>query len=202
MQNGRTVHIVNDDATARRSLVDVLGEAGFGATTYDSADALLAVAPELFGGCALVQVRMPAMDGFAIQSQLHDMKIHLPVVIIAAQGDVATAVRAMKAGAVDVVETPYSHEALVSTIETAFERNGQLQRQREAEEAATLIARLSPREHEVLQALTAGRSNKAIAFDLGLSVRTVEVHRARMMERLGVKRLAEAVRLAVLSKFA
>src|SRR5262249_59965765 len=121
MQNGRTVHIVNDDATARRSLANVLGEAGFGAATYDSADALLAVAPELFGGCALVQVRMPAMDGFAIQSQLHDMKIHLPVVIIAAHGDVATAVRAMKAGAVDVVETPYSHEALVSTIETAFE---------------------------------------------------------------------------------
>jgi two-component system response regulator FixJ len=118
------------------------------------------------------------------------------------QGDVQIAVRAMKAGAVDFIEKPFEDTALFTAIEAAFSRASRSDRLSELEEASRRIAALSPREREVLDALVAGRSNKVIAFDLGLSVRTVEVHRARMMDRLGVRQLAEAVRLAVMARLA
>jgi two-component system, LuxR family, response regulator FixJ len=199
MRNDRMVHIVNDGVLVSWSLAHVLHEAGFETNTYNSARAFLAIAAKRLGGCALVDIRT---DGFEILTHLNDMRIHLPVVVITPRGDVATAVRTMKAGAVDVIEKPYSRKIVVSAIERALARPAELRRECEAESAAALIAELSPREHEVLQALMTGHSNKRIAFDLGISVRTVEVHRARMMERLGTRQLAEAVRLAVLAKFA
>jgi two-component system response regulator FixJ len=202
MRDDRTVHIVDDDAAVRRSLASLLDAAGFEPITYDSASAFLAAAAGLTAGCALLDIRMPGMDGFEIQARLNDMKFRVPIIVVTAQGDVPTAVRAMKAGAVDFIEKPYKEDVLITAIEAALGRTGERGREREAAEAATLIARLSPREHEVLEALMAGHANKMIAFDLGISVRTVEVHRARMMERLGTKQLAEAVRLAVLAKFA
>ena len=121
------------------------------------------------------------------------------MVIMTGHGDVATAVKAMKAGAVDFLEKPYSDEHLLGAIETALGREGFAEGDREIVEAARLIALLSRREREVLDALASGHPNKLIAFDLGISVRTVEVHRARMMKRLGVRQFAEAIRIAVLA---
>jgi two-component system, LuxR family, response regulator FixJ len=120
--------------------------------------------------------------------------------VMTGQGDVQTAVRAMKAGAVDFIEKPYDDEVLVKAIELALSLPRQSDRNREAAEAAQRVAALSPRERQVLDALVAGRPNKVIAYDLGISARTVEVHRARMMERLGVRQLAEAIRLAVMAR--
>jgi two-component system response regulator FixJ len=116
------------------------------------------------------------------------------------QGDIQSAVRAMKNGAADFIEKPYSDDALIAAIESALKAGAQQNRTDEIAAAAARVETLSPRERQVLDALVAGRANKVIAFDLGISVRTVEVHRARMMDRLGVRQFAEAVRLAVLAK--
>ena len=142
------------------------------------------------------------MDGLTLQARLAKLDNHLPVVVMTGQGDVQTAVRAMKAGAVDFIEKPYDDEVLVKAIELALSLPRQSDRNREAAEAAQRVAALSPRERQVLEALVAGRPNKVIAYDLGISARTVEVHRARMMERLGVRQHAEAIRLAVMARLA
>jgi two-component system response regulator FixJ len=198
----RNVHIVDDDAAVRRSLERLLHAAGFATVSYQSSLALLEAAPALTGGCLLLDVRMPEMDGIELQTRLNALGIRIPIIIITAQGDVSTAVRAMKGGAADFIEKPYDDEALISSIEAALAKPGPRDRRREAAEAARRIATLSAREREVLEALMAGRPNKVIAYDLGISVRTVEVHRARMMARLGTRQLAEAIRLAVMATLA
>jgi two-component system response regulator FixJ len=146
-------------------------------------------------------VRLPDLDGLELQARLHHLGVRLPIIIITGAGDVPTTVRAMKGGAFDFIEKPVNDEALLRSIESALAAD-RSNPHFETQAATERIARLSPRERQVLDALVAGRSNKVIAHDLGLSVRTVEVHRARMMERLGVRQLAEAVRLAVLSQVA
>ena len=196
----RTVHVVDDDAAVRRSLERLLDAAGFRAVSYETPMAFLASAPGLSSGCVLLDVRMPGMDGLTLQARLAKLDNHLPVVVMTGQGDVQTAVRAMKAGAVDFIEKPYDDEVLVKAIELALSLPRQSDRNREAAEAAQRVAALSPRERQVLDALVAGRPNKVIAYDLGISARTVEVHRARMMERLGVRQFAEAIRLAVMAR--
>jgi two-component system response regulator FixJ len=145
---------------------------------------------------------MPEIDGLQLQGELDRLGCHLPVIVITGQGDVPTAVRAMRAGAVDFIEKPFDDERLILAIEAALANSGRVFWDREVAEAAERIATLSPRERQVLDAVVAGRQSKVIAHDLGLSVRTVEVHRARMLERLGTRRLAEAIRLAVLAGLA
>ena len=145
---------------------------------------------------------MPGVDGLAVQARLNRLGVPVPVIVMTAHGDVARAVQAMKAGAVDFLEKPFDDETLLNGIEAALAKAGRRVGDREPVEAAQRIATLSPREREVLDGLMTGRPNKVIAFDLGISVRTVEVHRARMMERLGTRKLADAVRLAVLAKLA
>jgi two-component system response regulator FixJ len=142
------------------------------------------------------------MDGLEVQTRLRRMGVLLPVIVMTAGGDVQTAVQAMKAGAMDFIEKPFDDEVLLSAIESSLARAGQGDRADKPLDAARRLAALSPRERQVLDALLAGRPNKVIAYDLGLSVRTVEVHRARMMERLGVRHLSEAIRLAVMAKLA
>jgi len=195
----RTVHVVDDDAAVRRSLERLLDAAGFRAVSYETPMAFLASAPGV-SGCVLLDVRMPRMDGLTLQARLAKLDNHLPVVVMTGQGDVQTAVRAMKAGAVDFIEKPYDDEVLIKAIELALSLPRQSDRNREAAEAVQRVAALTPRERQVLDALVAGRPNKVIAYDLGISARTVEVHRARMMERLGVRQLAEAIRLAVMAR--
>jgi two-component system response regulator FixJ len=128
------------------------------------------------------------------------MRNDLPVIVMTGEGDIQTAVRAMKAGAADFLEKPYSDHTLLGAIEAAFVKEHRLNRDSEIEEASRRLAMLSPREREVLDGLLAGQPNKLIAYQLGISVRTVEVHRARMMERLGIRQLAEAIRLGVMAR--
>jgi two-component system response regulator FixJ len=197
-----TVHIVDDDAAVRRTLERLLDTMGFQTRSYESSSAFLDVAPRLSAGCILLDVRMPGMDGLELQARLLQLGIALPVIVVTGQGDVESAVRAMKAGAVDCIEKPYSDAVLRAALNTALSSGGWIGRDRGAMRAAQRIAALSPREREVLDALVEGRANKVIAYDLGISVRTVEVHRARMMVRLGVRQLPEAVRLAVIARLA
>jgi two-component system response regulator FixJ len=143
---------------------------------------------------------MPEMNGLELQARLNELGICLPVIVMTGQGDVATAVRAMKAGAVGFVEKPFDDDLLLTFIETALATPaGRAPRERAIGEAAALIANLSPRERHVLEGILAGRSTKMIAHDLGISPRTVEIHRARMLERLRTRSIAEAIRLAVIA---
>jgi two-component system, LuxR family, response regulator FixJ len=199
----RIVYVVDDDPAVRRSLGRLLYSADFECVAYESALAFLQAVPEISGGCVLLDVKMPEIDGLAMQGQLNHLGFRLPVVVITGHGDIPTAVQAMKAGAVDFIEKPFDDERLIAAIEAALADFGRGFADREAAtEAVERIATLSPRERQVLDALVAGRPSKVIAYDLGISVRTVEVHRARMLERLGTRRLAEAIRLAVLADLA
>jgi two-component system, LuxR family, response regulator FixJ len=195
------IHVVDDDAAMRRSLERLLKSVGLATECYASAKAILDAAPLPSRGCILVDVCLPDIDGLKLQARLHDLGVHLPMIVITGRGNVATAVQAMKGGAFDFIEKPFANEELLDSVEAALAAV-RTHRDAEIQTATDRIARLSRREGQVLDALVAGRPNKAIAYDLGLSVRTVEVHRARMMERLGVRQFAEAVCLAVLARMA
>jgi two-component system, LuxR family, response regulator FixJ len=201
MPNERTIHVVDDDAAVRRSIERLLVSGGFATVSYPAAAEFLRAAPLLTEGCVLLDVKMSGVGALEVQARLASQGFLLPIIVIIGQGDVQTAVRAMKAGAFDFLEKPYEDEVLLTAVEAAF-ANGSMDIIHQAVDAAKRIGTLSPREREVLHALMAGASNKAIAFDLGLSVRTVEVHRARMMQRLGTRQLAEAIRLAVMATLA
>lgn len=198
----RIVYILDDDAAIRRSLGRLLDSAGILSRPYATPSEFLTVAASLPAGCALLDLRMPTMGGLEVQARLLVVNAELPVVMMTGQGDVTSAVRAMKAGAVDFIEKPFRDEVLLGAVNLAFE-DQTLQLRSEAITAAVArVSTLSTREREVLYALVAGQPNKVIAYDLGISVRTVEVHRARMMDRLGVNQFAEAVRLGVLAQLA
>ena len=195
----RTVYILDDDAVLR-SLGRLLRSAGFEPIVFDNPDAFLAAAKTFKTGCVLLDVRLPGMSGLDVQTQLLKMRSDLAVIVVTGQGDIQTAVRAMKLGATDFLEKPYSDHALLGSIEAAFRRETHSDRDRDIADAVRRIATLSPRERDVLDQLVSGRPNKLIAYHLGISVRTVEVHRARMMERLGVRQLSEAIRVGVLAR--
>lgn len=200
MPAGRTVYVLDDDEAVRRSLERLLRSAKFEPVTFQHPDAFLRVAKTIKAGCLLLDIRLQGMNGLEVQQRLNRIRRDLPVIVVTAQGDIQTAVHAMKAGAIDFLEKPYSDRALLSSIETAFATGRQSDRHDEIADAARRIAGLSPREREVLDGLMDGHSNKVIAYNLGLSVRTVEVHRARMMDRLGMRQLAEALRLGIISR--
>jgi len=200
MATERTVYILDDDAAVLRSLERLLSSANFKPVTFDHPDVFLTAATTFKTGCVLLDVRLPGMSGLDVQAQLLKMRNDLAVIVVTGQGDIQTAVRAMKAGAADFLEKPYSDHALLGSIEATFGKENRPDRDRDIAEAVRRIAGLTPRERDVLDGLVAGRPNKLIAYDLGISVRTVEVHRARMMERLGVRQLAEAIRLGVMAR--
>jgi two-component system response regulator FixJ len=199
MMSERVIYVVDDDPAIRRSLERLLETADLRVNSYATPAAFLNVAAGLPAGCLLLDLRMPEMNGLELQARLLALRPDLPVIVVTGQGDVQSAVRAMKAGAIDFMEKPYRDGDLITAIESALAGDIRGARSDEKRAAAALIDTLSPRESQVLDALMCGHANKVIAFDLGISVRTVEVHRARMMDRLGVRQLAEAVRLAVLA---
>jgi two-component system response regulator FixJ len=196
----RAVYVLDDDEAVLRSLERLLSSANFEPITFDHPDLFLTAAKTFKTGCVLLDVRLPGMSGLEVQTQLNRMRSDLSVIIVTAQGDIQTAVRAMKAGASDFLEKPYSDSALLGSIEAALEKGQSTARDRDIADAVRRIGILSPREREVLDGLMAGRPNKLIAYQLGISVRTVEVHRARMMERLGAHQFADAIRLGVIAR--
>ncbi len=197
-----TVHVVDDDQAVRRAIAMLLRSARLSTETYPSGMALLDAMPtalETRADCVLTDMRMLGLDGLELLLCLRAGGFHGPVVVMTAHGDVPTAVRAMKAGAMDFIEKPFEDTVLLAVISAALDNAQALNPQAlgGSADAAAQIAALSPREREVLNLLMAGKPNKMIARDLGLSPRTVEIHRARLMTRLGVGSLAEAVRIAV-----
>lgn len=195
----QTVHVVDDDPDVLRSLGQLLLAAGFDPVLYETPFALLEAVDRLADGCVLLDVRMPRMDGLQVQERLHELGSRSPVIFITGQGKIPMVVRAMKCGAVDFIEKPFDDDRLLSSIRSALALAARRNRHQATIEAAQRIATLSRRERQVLDGLMAGQANKALARDFGLSVRTVEVHRARMLERLGTRSLAEAIRLAVIA---
>jgi two-component system response regulator FixJ len=195
MSSTGIVHVVDDDEGMRDSLRVLLESSGFSVRTHDSAGAFLASGASS-GGCVLTDVRMPEIDGLELLRHLHDGGVPLPVVVMTGQGDIAIAVQAMKAGAADFLEKPFSDEHLFEAVGRALEQS---QRLRELSattaEAASRLATLTPREREVFDLLVTGLPNKAIANELGASPRTIEVHRARVFEKLRAKNLPDLVRL-------
>jgi two-component system, LuxR family, response regulator FixJ len=193
----RLVHIVDDDDAIRRSVGFALKTSGFQVRTFESGADLLKSAGELDAGCILLDIRMPGMDGLEVQEALKGRGVTHPVIIMTGHGDVSLAVRAMKAGAVDFIEKPFQKAVLLAAIEQAFGRlrNATVNREH-AGEAAVKLQALTPREREVLDGLAKGLPNKSIAYDLGISPRTVEIHRANVMSKLGVRSLSDALRIA------
>jgi two-component system response regulator FixJ len=193
------VHVVEDDVVARRSLDRLLRSKGYKTFIYETPQAILEIGSSLPSGCILLDFYMPAMDGLEFFQRLISLDVLLPVIALTRHGDVQTVARAMKAGVFDFLETSCSDEQLLAAIDAALADERHPRRDREIIEAVRRVATLSPREREVLEALTAGQSHKEIAHTLGISVRTVEVHRSRMLRRLGTRRLPEAIRLSVIA---
>jgi two-component system, LuxR family, response regulator FixJ len=195
-----TVVVVDDDQAMRTSLQWLIESTGMRVQTFESADAFLAGYTKGRPGCLLVDVRMPGMTGLELQAHLAREGYRLPVIIITGHGDVAMAVKAMKAGALDFIEKPFHDEDLLRSIRRALEyderrRIGEAAR----EDLRARLADLTPREFEVMGMVTEGKSNREIAAALGVTPKTVEAHRARVMEKMRADSLADLVRMAMLA---
>jgi two-component system response regulator FixJ len=194
------VHVIDDDAAIRDSLSFLLSAAGLEVRTYDSAGAFLAALSGADAGCIVTDVSMPEMSGVDLLRRLRDMNVHLPVIVITGHGDIQLAVEAMKLGARDFIEKPIDDDALLGSISSALDA-GQKRAEEGAEQAALLkaVSSLTDRERDVLEGLIAGKPNKIIAFDLGISARTVEIYRANVMTKMNAGSLAELVRMALMA---
>ncbi len=200
MNSEPTVFVVDDDQAMRNSLQWLIESIGMKVRTYGSANEFMTSYYPGRAGCLLLDVRMPGMSGLELQAHLARRDSRLPVIIITGHGDVAMAVKAMKSGAVDFIEKPFHDEELLSSIRNALnfdEKQRSLQSQRA--EIAARLAELTPREHEVMEMVTDGNANKEIAAALGVSAKTVEAHRARVMDKMRAASLAELVRMALIA---
>lgn len=201
MRNELIVHVVDDDPAIRDSLSFLLDTADIVSRTYESAAALLARADRLEAGCILTDVRMPAMNGLEMVRRLGEIGIRHPVIVMTGHADVPLAIEAMRAGVKDFIEKPFDDEALLSSIRSALtEGEEALQQEGQQVELRARLASLSVRESQVLEGLVAGQANKVIAYDLGLSPRTVEVYRANVMTKMQARSLSELVRMSMVSQ--
>jgi two-component system response regulator FixJ len=192
------VHIVDDEEAVRSSLAFLLTTSGFAARTHKSATAFLDIAPSIQTGCLVTDLRMPDMSGVELLRRLRDVGAMLPAIVITGHGDVQMAVEAMRNGALDFIEKPFSDDILISAIRRAVELAANRVRTEAALESIRLrLASLSDREAQVLKGVVAGQSNKTIAFELGISPRTVEVYRAGLMAKMQAKSLADLVRMVL-----
>jgi two-component system, LuxR family, response regulator FixJ len=194
------VHIIDDDDAVRDSLTFLLNTAGIKVRSYPSAAAFL----DALGGaqlkCVITDVRMPGMSGIDLLRRLRELKIDVPVIVITGHGDVPLAVEAMKIGAADFLEKPFDDEALLASVRSALARqDGDAKRSSERAEIEARLSALSKRERDVLDGLVAGHANKQIAFDLGISPRTVEIYRANLMNKMQAGSLSELVRMALIA---
>jgi len=199
VSDSKVVHVIDDDVDVRQSLAFLLSAAGLAVRTHDSAVAFLKALPTLQDGCIVTDIRMPEMDGLELQNRLKEMKVDMPVIVITGHGDVHLAVSAMKAGAIDFIEKPFDDEALLSAIQTALtQHSDDRRRQSLVADVRKRLRALSEREKEVLNGLVAGKPNKIIAYELGISARTVEVYRANVMTKMQANSLSELVRMVLL----
>jgi len=196
------VHVIDDDEAVRDSLTFLLKTAHMEVRTYESATAFLSALPSVSGGCIVTDVRMPEISGVDLLRQLKQLKANIPVIVITGHGDVQLAVEAMKLGALDFIEKPCDDELLLASIRSALGRSKE-DAVHETERAKLLakLSTLSNREREVLDGLVAGKPNKIIAFDLGISPRTVEIYRANVMSKMDAGSLSELVRMALQADF-
>ena len=198
MNDKTVIHVVDDDAAMRDSLAFLLDVNGFKPLVYDSAGALLAASPIDALSCVVSDIRMPGMNGIELVRELKGKGCACPVILVTGHGDVALAVEAMKAGAVDFIEKPFDDAILLTAIRTALEAPPATQGDSAAKlEAEARLAELSPRERDVLRGLVAGKINKVIAHDLSISPRTVEVYRANLMAKTGARSMSELMRIAL-----
>ncbi len=192
------VFIVDDDEAVRDSLEALLAVQGHSVQSYPSGDAFLAAWRPEARGCALVDLRMPGRDGLQLIDRLKSQGSKLPVIVVTGHGDVPLAVKAMKSGAVDFIEKPYSNDTIVQVVRQALARaNTPAAAEGEGGKAAQRLASLTQREREVLQQLVIGRPNKIIAYELKISPRTVEIHRANLMKKMEAESLSHLVRMAL-----
>jgi two-component system, LuxR family, response regulator FixJ len=194
------VYVVDDEASIRDSLAMLLRSVGLASRTFGDAKSFLAAYQPRPDTCLVADVRMPGMSGIELQEVLRSRGTELPVVIITGHGDIAMAVRAMKAGAADFIEKPFHDQTLLDAVHRALARSADPRVEAAAMDADALqkrLATLTPREREVMALVVEGRPNKAIATRLGLSTRTVEVHRAKSMEKMQAQSLADLVRMAI-----
>jgi two-component system, LuxR family, response regulator FixJ len=200
MPDEAVVHVIDDDEAVRDSLAFLLRSAGVTVATHESATAFVAGLPYASAGCIVTDIRMPGMTGIELLKRLADDGLRLPVIVMTGHGDVPLAVEAMKLGAVDFLEKPFDDDALLAAIRAALDRYEDNDKRAERETVfRERLETLSAREQQVLDGLIAGHPNKTIAFDLGISARTVEVYRANVMTKMKAGSLSELVRMALIA---
>ena len=192
------VHVIDDDEAMRESLAFLLKSAKVAVATYESADAFLTGPQDVKVGCIVTDVRMPGMSGLDLLKRLRELKNPIPVIVITGHGDVPLAVEAMKFGALDFIEKPFDDDALLSAVRSALSDDAAGQED-QALRVAVLqrLDSLSARERQVLEGLVSGHPNKTIAYDLGISPRTIEIYRANVMTKMEASSLSELVRMAL-----
>ncbi|QHD66604.1 response regulator [Sphingobium yanoikuyae] len=202
MGDRRVIHLVDDEESIRKAASFALKTSGYDVVAYASGVEFLREAKSATVGCVILDVRMPEMDGLEVQAAMAARGVNMPVIVLTGHGDVSVAVQAMKGGAIDFLEKPFEKAALLEAVRRAFARLDDVDlRALESSEAEVRVAALTPREQEVLEGLANGLPNKTIAYDLGCSSRTVEVHRASLMAKLEVRNLSEALRIAFAAGF-
>ena len=198
MPTKSVVHVIDDDEAVRESLAFLLRSADLDVSTYESATAFLAALPSVAPGCVITDVRMPGLSGTELLQKLKEMGVTMPVIVMTGHGDVPLAVEAMKIGAIDFFEKPFDDEALLASVQSSLGSWGEKEaKEAERADVRARLESLSPRERDVLKGLVAGHPNKTIAFDLGISHRTVEIYRANVMTKMKAASLSELVRMAL-----
>ena len=200
MQADATIYVIDDDEAVRQSLEFLLKTASIKVRSFDSAKSFLDVLDQVNSGCVITDVRMPEITGIDLLKKVKDIKPDLPVIVITGHGDIALAVEAMKIGAIDFLEKPFDDDHLLAAVKSALDRDADLaERKAEVSGIHDKLAALSNRERQVLEGLVAGNANKNIAFDLGISPRTVEIYRANLMTKMAANSLSDLVRMAMMA---
>ena len=200
MQPEPVIYVIDDDEAVRQSIEFSMKTAGITVRGFESGQAFFEALPQIEHGCVVTDVRMPEITGIDILRKVSETKPDLPVIVITGHGDVPLAVEAMKLGAIDFLEKPFDDDLLIESVRQALSRDADAtKRKAEIADINEKLAALSKREREVLEGLVAGKPNKTIAFDLGISPRTVEIYRANLMTKMAANSLSDLVRMAMVS---